>query len=46
LRDRLKKAGRLEELTDDIAQRQAVDLIAEHATATAAPEPAADDDTE
>lgn len=37
LRDRLRKAGRLEELGDDIAQRQAVDLIAEHATATAAP---------
>ena len=42
LRDRLRKAGRLEELTEDIAQRQAVDFIAEHAEATAAPEPAAD----
>ena len=39
LRDRLQKAGRLEELKDDLAQRQAVDLIVEHATPTAAPEP-------
>ena len=37
LRDRLRKAGRLEELTDDLAQRMAVDLITEHATATPAP---------
>jgi trigger factor len=31
LRDRLDKAGRLDELVDDIAQRQAVDLLTEHA---------------
>jgi trigger factor len=31
LRDRLEKAGRLDELVDDLAQRQAVDLLAEHA---------------
>ena len=31
LRDRLQKAGRLDELVEDIAQRQAVDLLAEHA---------------
>ena len=37
LRDRLQKAGRLDELKDDLAQRMAVDLIAEHATATDAP---------
>lgn len=40
LRDRLRKAGRLEELMDDLAQRMAVDLVAEHATPTPAPEPA------
>lgn len=40
LRDRLRKAGRLEELEDDLAQRMAVDLITEHATATDAPDPA------
>ena len=37
LRERLQKAGRLEELSDDLAQRMAVKLIAEHATATPAP---------
>ncbi len=37
LRDRLAKAGRLEELSDDLAQRMAIDLITEHATATPAP---------
>ena len=37
LRERLKKAGRLDELADDLAQRMAIDLIAEHATATPAP---------
>ena len=42
LRDRLQKAGRLDELADDLAQRMAIDLIAEHATAT--PAPAAPDD--
>ncbi|MCW3012590.1 MAG: tig [Solirubrobacterales bacterium] len=39
LRDRLQKAGRLEELMDDLAQRMAVDLVAEHATAVPAPDP-------
>jgi trigger factor len=33
LRERLEKAGRLDELVDDLAQRQAIDLIAEHARA-------------
>ncbi len=33
LRDRLEKAGRLDELRDDLAQRAAVDLLVEHATA-------------
>jgi trigger factor len=32
LRARLEKAGRLEELRDDLAQRAAIDLLAEHAT--------------
>jgi len=31
LRDRLEKAGRLDDLVDDLAQRQAVDLLTEHA---------------
>ena len=31
LRDKLEKNGRLDELKDDLAQRQAVDLLAEHA---------------
>jgi trigger factor len=33
LRERLEKAGRLDELRDDLAQRQAVDLLAENARA-------------
>ncbi|MGZ4270696.1 MAG: trigger factor [Solirubrobacteraceae bacterium] len=33
LRARLEKAGRLDELKDDLAQRAAVDLLAEHAKA-------------
>ena len=33
LRDRLEKAGRLDELKEDLAQRQAVDFLAEHARA-------------
>jgi trigger factor len=32
LRARLEKAGRLDDLRDDLAQRAAVDLLAEHAT--------------
>ncbi len=32
LRDRLEKDGRLDELREDLAQRAAIDLIAEHAT--------------
>jgi trigger factor len=32
LRKRLEQAGRLDELTDDLAQRRAVDLLAERAT--------------
>ena len=31
LRERLEKAGRLDDLVDDLAQRQAIDLIAENA---------------
>jgi trigger factor len=33
LRERLQKAGRLDDLVDDLAQRMAVDLLAEHAKA-------------
>lgn len=33
LRRRLEKAGRLDELRDDLAQRRAIDLLAEEATA-------------
>jgi trigger factor len=33
LRDRLEKAGRLDELKDDLAQRRAVDFLAENARA-------------
>jgi trigger factor len=33
LRDRLEKAGRLDEIRDDLAQRQAIDLITENARA-------------
>jgi trigger factor len=32
LRDRLEKAGRLDDLRDDLAQRAAIDLLAESAT--------------
>jgi trigger factor len=32
LRARLEKAGRLDDLRDDLAQRAAIDLLAEHAT--------------
>jgi len=32
LRDRLEKAGRLDDLRDDLAQRMAVDFLVEHAT--------------
>jgi trigger factor len=32
LRARLEKAGRLDEVRDDLAQRAAVDLLAENAT--------------
>ena len=39
LRDRLEKAGRLDDLLEDLRQRAALDLIVEHATAIA-PEPA------
>ncbi len=39
LRDRLDKSGRLDELKDDMAQRMAVELLVEHATAVAAPPP-------
>src|SRR4051794_18238263 len=33
LRERLEKAGRLDEIRDDLAQRQAVEFLAEHARA-------------
>jgi trigger factor len=33
LRDRLEKAGRLDDLRDDLSQRMAVDFLVEHATA-------------
>jgi trigger factor len=33
MRERLEKAGRIDELREDLAQRAAVDLLAEHATA-------------
>ncbi len=43
LRRRLEKAGRLDDLLDDLRQRAAVDLLAEHATAIPAePAPATD----
>jgi len=42
LRDRLDKAGRLDDLVDDLAQRAALDLIVEHATAVPAPAQAAE----
>jgi trigger factor len=37
LRERLEKSGRLDDLRDEIAQRAAVDLLAEHAKAVPAP---------
>ena len=37
LRDRLEKTGRLDELKADLAQRMAIDLMMEHATATETP---------
>lgn len=37
LRKQLERSGRLEELTDDLAQRRAVELLAERATPVAAP---------
>jgi trigger factor len=43
LRKRLEQSGRIDELKDDLAQRQAVDLLAGRATAVA-PEPAAASD--
>jgi trigger factor len=43
LRDRLQKAGRLDDLVDDLSQRMAVDLVTEHATATPAPDPPVED---
>jgi len=43
LRERLEKAGRLDDLLDDLRQRAALDLIVEHATAVA-PEPVAADE--
>ena len=36
LRDRLEKAGRLDDLREDLRQRAALDLIVEHATAVEA----------
>ncbi|HEY5144410.1 MAG TPA: trigger factor [Solirubrobacteraceae bacterium] len=42
LRAELEKAGRLDDLRDDLAQRAALDLLVEHATAVPA-EPAADE---
>ena len=43
LRERLEKAGRLDDLLDDLRQRAALDLIVEHATAVE-PEPVAADE--
>jgi trigger factor len=42
LRRRLEKAGRLDDLRADLAQRRAIDLMVEHATAVPAPEEPAD----
>ena len=42
LRERLEKAGRLDDLLDDLRQRAAVDLLVEHAVAHRAA-PAADE---
>ncbi len=46
LRDKLEQQGRLGEIKDDLRQRQALDLLVEHATAVPAPppEPASDDE--
>jgi len=44
LRERLEKAGRLDDLLDDLRQRAALDLIVEHATAVE-PEPVTADET-
>ena len=41
LRERLEKAGRLDELREDLAQRQAIDLLAEHAKPITAEQAAA-----
>ena len=38
LREQLEKNGRLDELREDLAQRQAVDFLVEHATPVAAPD--------
>ena len=43
LRDRLEKAGRLDDLLDDLRQQAALDFMVEHATAIE-PEPAAADE--
>jgi trigger factor len=43
LRDRLEKNGRLDELKDDLAQRQAIDFLVEHAEAVPAPATEADE---
>ncbi len=42
LRERLDKAGRLDDLLDDLRQRAAVDLLVEHAVAVEAPAPEPD----
>ena len=39
LRAKLEKAGRLDDLLDDLRQRAAVDLLVEHANAVPAPAP-------
>lgn len=48
LRDKLEQQGRLGEIKDDLRQRQALDLLVEHATPVPAPaaEPAGDDSAE
>ncbi len=46
LRDRLTKAGRLDELRDDLAQRAAIDFLVENAKAVAADPVAAEDEDE
>jgi len=42
LRDKLEQQGRLAEIKDDLAQRQALDFLVEHATAVQGPAPAAE----